>query len=349
MAEIVKMENPESVRTVGRMLGRLAGKILDAQTEISRAAHGMDWDGSGKGDFLQNVEIWAGKMYECFQGCTEKGSVVMKEAEEWEIAAKEFGWGAEGYTPFLLGDKDGTAAIDKSDIRQGGELGDCYLLSSLGSIAQQHPEVIEDMIEVLPDGRCRVRFYDKHCQPPFGPCTYVEHWVTIDMDFLPGPHSSPTDVTAGGTEAWAMIVEKAYLQWQKENNQLIDLPSPAVALSAITGKDTTTLPNQILTMEDLNKSFQRGDAMTVAAWWDLAPRKDGEILFDLPDPSDVLPEYQDPNSGIHTDHVYFITNVDPASNTVTLQNPWGPEYDPIKVDFAKFQELFPITMTNPIV
>jgi hypothetical protein len=334
MTDIIHMEDPEIVREVGRMLGRLAEKISDAQTEISRSSQGMDWDGSAKDYFLQDVEIWAGKMYGLSQRSSEKMTAVIKEADEWENAAKKFGWGPEGYTPFVLGDDDSSVA-DETDIDQGTALGDCFLLSSLGSIAQHHPEFIEDMIEVLPDGRCRVRFYDKWCIPPFGPCTYTEHWVIVEMDFSPGPQASPTD---GGTEAWAMIIEKGYYQWRKENNQLIDLPSPAVALSAITGKDSINYPTLILNIDDLYQKFQRGDAITAASLWDIVPE------------GSRPPAYQDgATPQIGTGHVYFVTGIDPVNNTVTLQNPWGPELPPIEMSFSDYQNCFWLTTTNQVV
>jgi hypothetical protein len=100
MADIIHMDS-EQVKEVGLMLGRMADKILDVQTEVSRAAQGMDWDGSGKGYFLQDVEIWAGKMYGLAQRYTEKGSAVTKEKQEWEAADKEF---VKRYTPVVKGD-----------------------------------------------------------------------------------------------------------------------------------------------------------------------------------------------------------------------------------------------------
>jgi hypothetical protein len=349
MGNIIRMVDPESVREVGRMLGRTADKILDAQTEVSRAAQGMDWDGSAKDYFVQDVEIWAGKMYGLAQRYSEKGPAVIKEADEWENAAIKFGWGAEGYTPFLVGDSENTGP-DKSDIDQG-DIGDCYLLSSLGSIAQNHPEVIEDMIEILPDGTCRVRFYDKVCTGLFGiapPCIYVEHYVIIDMDFPPG-HSLPADSSGGSQEVWTLIIEKAYLQWQKENdplNPILDGPLPPVALSAITGKDSTTWLTPAMSFDNLYESFKRGDAITSGALLQIPP-KPGDPNSGWPPISAYPEQYQ--NGMISTDHVYFITNVDPVTQEVTLQNPWDSNLPPITLPFADYKNLFPLTMTNPVI
>jgi hypothetical protein len=328
---------------VGRMLGRTADKILDVQTEVSRAAGGMDWDGSGKDYFLQDVEIWAGKMYGLAQRYGEKGPAVIKEADEWENAAKKFGWGAEGYTPFLVGDRDDTTAVDESDIHQG-DIGDCFFMSSLGALALQHPELIEKMIRDNGDGTYTVTFYDPHCLTPLGPCFYTEHKITVDGNF-PNNLSDPVDKIGDSQESWTMILEKAYIQWQKENgiDPMLDLPSPSIALSVMTGKDSINYCMPQISMGDLYKSFQRGDAITAGGRWPTDPTRPMDKMFGDGDSVNI-----DTNL-IREGHVYFVTNVDPVANTVTVQNPWGPEWEPITMSFEDYQNCFWLTTTNPVV
>jgi hypothetical protein len=343
MGNIIRMVDPESVREVGRMLGRTADKILDVQTEVSRAAGGMDWDGSGKDYFLQDVEIWAGKMYGLAQRYGEKGPAVIKEADEWENAAKKFGWGAEGYTPFLVGDRDDTTAVDESDIHQGG-INDCYFMSSIGAIALQHPELIEKMIHDNGDGTYTVTFYDAHCLTPFGPCTYTPHEVTVDGN--PWDRSSSPGDTIGGTEeSWTIILEKAYHKWKEErflSDPLSVLPTPAVALSAMTGKDSVNYPTSLMSIDTLYESFQRGDAITAGGKWTQDPTRPVDKMFGANDIVGFDTEK------IREGHVYFITGVDPVNNTVTVQNPWGPEWEPITMSFEDYQDCFWLTTTNPV-
>jgi hypothetical protein len=342
MGDIIRMKDSESVREMGRMLGRLGEKILGVQTEISRAAQGMDWDSSAKDYFLQDVEIWAGKMYGFSQRCDEKGTAVIREADQWETAAAQFGGGLTRYTPFVVGPGD-TTAVDETDIHQGG-IGDCYLMSSLGALALTRPELLEEMIEVLPDGRYKVRFYDKWCLTIFGPCTYTEHYVIVDADFE-DKLSDPVDKIGDTQEAWTMIIEKAYDQWKKERAFLGDptvlLPSPAVALSAITGQDCVNYPTALMTMDDLYQKFQQGDAITAGGKWPTDPTRPLDKMFgegvDVPKDTDLIRE----------GHVYFVTNVDPVANTVTVQNPWGPDWDPITMSFEEYQACFWLTTTNP--
>jgi hypothetical protein len=333
MANVIKMEYPESVRSIGNRLGRLRDKLIEAQSEIVSAARGMDWEGSAKDSYVQDVESWAGCMRLLSTRCDEKSIVVLKEVDEWENSAKGF---VEGYTPFIKGENDSSAA-DESDIHQG-DIGDCFLMSSMGAIALTRPEILEDMIEVLPDGRYKVRFYDKKCVTIFGPCHYEPHYVIVDGEFEV-KLSDPMDSKGGTRESWTMILEKAYMQWQKENNLPIDLPSPAVAMSAMTGKDCANYCMPQISMDDLNEAFRRGDAITAGSRWPT----------DQTRPHEYFDESLSDNIQIAEGHVYFVTGVDPINNTVTVQNPWGPDCPPITMPFEDYQKCFWMTTTNPVV
>ncbi len=334
MSDIIHMDS-ESVLKVSELLGRLSEIILDVQTEVSRAADGMDWTGSVRDYFRQDMESWAGKMYSLSQRCTEEGSAVAKEKAEWEDAAKEF---VKRYTPFVKGDGD-SSAVDDSDIHQGG-YGDCFFMSSMGAIAREHPEFIEKMIHDNGDGTYTVTFYDPHCATPLGPCFYTEHKVTVDNNF-PENLADPMDATPGGTqEAWTLILEKAYKQWQKEHgwDPAVNIPSPSIAMSVMTGKDCTNNLSEMMTMDNLYRKFQNGDAITAGSSGDFVPNRPPEYFEPHPPDPAILTE----------GHVYFVTGVDPVANTVTVQNPWGPDCPPITMPFEDYQKCFWLTTSNPV-
>ncbi len=341
MTDIIHMMS-EPVQDVDRKLGRLGEKILDAQTEISRAAQGMDWEGSGKDKFLQDEEHWAGKMNSLSRDFSEMGSAVKKEREEWEDTAKEF---VKRYTPFVQGDGD-THAVEISDIQQG-DYGDCFFMSSMGAIAREHPEFIKNMIRDNGDGTYTVTFYDPICATPLGPCIYKKHEITVDGKFPKGL-ADPTDAKADGTqEAWTLILEKAYLQWQRENGTdpltglpLLDLPSPSIAMSVMTGKDCFNIPSELMTIDDLNRRFQNGDAITAGSSGTFVPDR----------PPEYFGETALPGQEIKEGHVFFVTGVDPVSNTVTVQNPWGPDHEPyiLTMSFEDYQKCFWLTTTNSV-
>jgi hypothetical protein len=337
MADVIHMES-EPVSDVGRMLGRLSEKIDDVQAEIILAAQGMDWDSSAKNYFLQDANSWAIRMYSLSKRCAEKGSAVTKEEEEWEDAAREF---IKRYTPFVKGADDIDSKVDISDIHQGG-YGDCFFMSSMGAIARKHPEFIEKMIHDNGDGTYTVTFYDPHCLTPLGPCFYTEHKVTVDNNF-PENLADPMDATSDGTqEAWTLILEKAYMQWQKENglDPAVYIPSPSIAMSVMTGKDCFNCPSELMTIDDLNRRFQNGDAITAGSSGTFVPNRPPEYFGDTALPGQKIPE----------GHVFFVTGVDPVNNTVTVQNPWGPDHDPyiLTMSFEDYQKCFWLTTTNPV-
>jgi hypothetical protein len=333
MENIIKMEDPASVRSVANRLDRLGDSLLDAQAEIGGAARGMDWDGSAKDNFVQDVDAWGGKIRSLSTRCNEKYYAVLMEVEEWENAAKGF---VTGYTPFITGENDSSAA-DESDIAQGN-IGDCFLMSSMGAIALQHPELIERMIHDNGDGTYTVTFWDARCLTPFGPCTYTPYLVTVDGNF-PEKLSDPKDSVGGTQEAWTMILEKAYGKFvmeklKKDPDSLWVIPSPSIALSAMTGKDCANYPSELMSMDTLYESFQRGDAITAGSQW----------------PANIFrpDEYFGKSNKIAEGHVYFVTGVDPVNNTVTVQNPW-PDCPPITMSFEDYQKCFWLTTSNPVV
>ena len=56
MADIIKMRDPESVQDMRKLLAQLGDRLIEVQSEIGMAARGMDWNGSGKDAFVQDVE-----------------------------------------------------------------------------------------------------------------------------------------------------------------------------------------------------------------------------------------------------------------------------------------------------
>ncbi|OUU68270.1 MAG: hypothetical protein CBC27_11925, partial [Opitutia bacterium TMED67] len=104
-----------------------------------------------------------------------------------------------------------------TDVNQGN-LGDCYLLSSLSAVADSsiasidgaHPSVYSgDMFVDNGDGTFGVRYYDNDGS---------ERWVTVDR-YVPGYRSEALEFgksTSG--ESWTMLAEKAYVQLNESDN-----------------------------------------------------------------------------------------------------------------------------------
>ncbi|MBN2084165.1 MAG: hypothetical protein JW748_03005 [Anaerolineales bacterium] len=338
---------PESVRKMSRKLERFSEELRDAVAKIVRGAEGMDWSSAQKDDFMAGIRHWESGVFPAQVMCDVLGTKLADEAEEWERAAAKFGWGNQGYTPFLVGSGDSTP-VDWNDVDQGG-LGTCYLMASLITLAQHHPELIEQMIHDNGDGTFTVIFHEIKCETAVGPCTYVEVPITVDLGFPPGrydgsQYGEPGDTTRKNKEVWAMIIERAYAEW-KGGYDAIDGGYISQALSALTGMDSTVFVPTELDINELYSAFQRGDAIAAASLRDYKVLVDGKWI-DNPDISDTMPEYQ--KGIIVNDHAYAITNVDPITNSITLVNPWNDNFQPIVLDYDDYQRLFALTITNPV-
>ncbi len=109
--------------------------------------------------------------------------------------------GTYAYVAGSLVDADG---FTWDDMDQGSE-GDCWLIASLGAIADASPNAIGNMIINNGDGTWTVRFYYLRSGK------LQEDYITVDQ-YL--PTSSGNAVYAGvGGGLWIALIEKAYAQW----------------------------------------------------------------------------------------------------------------------------------------
>jgi hypothetical protein len=193
-----------------------------------------------------------------------------------------------------------------TDIRQGN-IGDCYLMSSLAEVALQDPTAIENLFIDNGDGTFAVRFFEHG----------VARYVTVNEEL-------PVDIEFGGAEyagfgggsnplvQWVALAEKAYCQmnqegWIERNRsnsyQGINSGSPADAIAQITGNSTgftpirSTSPSAMLnTIVDV---FQDNHAVT------------------------FVTKNKGTAANVVADHSYAMIGYDPATQQVTLYNPWG--------------------------
>jgi len=88
-----------------------------------------------------------------------------------------------------------------TDVRQG-DLGDCFLLGQLAAITARAPNHIKDMVEVVDEGKYRVRFFERGGK---------ENWVAVDaklpLDIMREPKFARSE---NANIIWSAIIEKAY-------------------------------------------------------------------------------------------------------------------------------------------
>lgn len=189
-----------------------------------------------------------------------------------------------------------------SDIDQG-DLGDCWFLSALGSMARtpEGQRWIMSHIRQNPNGTYTVTFY-KDGKP-------VEITVTDDMPYSSKPgFDYPYDHDNQGTGKWAMIYEKAYAQF-KGGYGNIEGGFGNTGLSDLTGKDATKVGAGDESLADIDYKLRHGYAMT-------AGTSNAFPIF-----GDETPD----NNKLVAGHEYMIQSVDLKHHTITLINPWGAD------------------------
>lgn len=204
-----------------------------------------------------------------------------------------------------------------------GELGDCYFISSLGTIADQNPAAIEDMFINNGDGTYTVRFYTGNYGSSYNASngsysdgftngTGTPQYVTVNLQL-------PTTTTGmlvyadygamynnSGNSLWIPLLEKAYAEWNQTGAEGRDGTN---SYAGIEGGWMATVDAQVLghnatdyfmgtaTEQQLISGVTSGQAVTIAT---------------------LNTEY-----GLYGDHAYAVTAYNASTNTFTLYNPWG--------------------------
>jgi Calpain family cysteine protease/Bacterial pre-peptidase C-terminal domain len=192
--------------------------------------------------------------------------------------------------------------ISADDIKQG-QVGDCYYLATLSSIALEKPSYIQDMFIDNGDNTFTVRFFNSG----------VADYLTVDR-FLPTSKgnlvyaSQGRSATNTGNELWVALAEKAYAQlaesgWSRGSGA-------SNSYSAIEGGWMDTVMEQVTGLGTSGNSIT---GMTK------------QQLIDLANSNKLLAAgfVDGAGYGIVDAHAYTITGYDSAKDKFCLRNPWG--------------------------
>jgi hypothetical protein len=196
--------------------------------------------------------------------------------------------------------------ISTTDIKQG-QVGDCYFLSSLGSIANEQPNYIQNMFIDNGDNTWSVRFNNS------GKWDYV----TVDR-FLPTNSSGNLVYASQGSnfastanELWVALAEKAYAQigesgWTRGTHrtnsyQSIEAGWMTYVINQVTGLATTW--NNI---DGLTKQ-------TMVDWVN-----SNKII--------TLGTGTSPGNNLVGAHAYAVTSYNASNDTFFVRNPWGTQH-----------------------
>jgi hypothetical protein len=187
--------------------------------------------------------------------------------------------------------------INPDDVRQG-QVGDCYFLATLASIANEQPQYIQDMFIDNGDNTFTVRFFNKG----------VADYVTVDR-FL--PKASWGVAYANATlDVWVALAEKAYAQlaeshWSRSSTStnayysisggwMSNVIPQVTALGAVSKSVTSTTKAQLIALSNSTSLLTVGFVYGTVA-----------------------------GSGIFNSHAYTITSYNAVTDTFFLRNPWG--------------------------
>jgi hypothetical protein len=219
--------------------------------------------------------------------------------------------------------KAGTPEFAVTDIHQE-QVGDCYLLSSVGEIAKIRPDILQKMIKDNGNGTYTVTFHEQKSGLSYvwGKVTgdtFKEVQVTVDGNFAPNvANSGPADdVVAGKKEIWVQVVEKAYAKYHGGYDK-IQGGDPANALQELTGKEATSVGTGSVSLKDLQDDVAAKKPIVMSTP-DRDEGKKGKMPFKM-----------------HSNHAYMVDHIEAGPDgkaRVFLRNPWGhDDPDPIPFD-----------------
>ena len=198
-----------------------------------------------------------------------------------------------------------TATISVNDLHQG-QLGDCFLISSIGELALFHPKNLADMIKLNKDGTETVTLYTgaNGRLPAFGTTAYKPVSVTVSNLFptYSVNNAANQDIVGNQKEIWAQVLEKAYATLFGGYGAIAGGGNPVIAMEALTGKAAHNLAPTAVTADVLTKSAAAGNL----------------IVFDTAN-SGKLPD------NLVGNHAYMFEKLTTVGGApmVQLGNPWG--------------------------
>ena len=198
-----------------------------------------------------------------------------------------------------------SSAISVSDINQG-QLGDCFLLSSIGEIALYDPAAIQQMIHVNANGTESVTLFESpngHT-PGVGASVFasMDEVVTNTFSTASVNNGTTQDVVGNQKEIWVQVLEKAYAQANGGYAGINQGGNPCIALQQLTGEAAKWESASQATLPSLTADVAAGDL----------------IVMDTAN-SNNLPY------GLYGNHAYMFEGLVTSNGTacVKLGNPWG--------------------------
>jgi hypothetical protein len=211
------------------------------------------------------------------------------------------------------------------DERQG-QLGDCYFIAALGTLADSNPAAVRNMFIDNGDGTYTVRFYtgtygtiynysDGSISAGFREGVGTVDYVTVDR-FLPTTSTGMlvyanygASYTNSANTLWIALAEKAYAQWNETGKEGRDGLN---AYASIQGGWMATVDAQVL-------GYNATDYFPTAA--------NKQVVINALAAHKAVTlgtlSWSGTQYGLYATHAYAIIGYDGSTDTFTLYNPWG--------------------------
>jgi hypothetical protein len=197
-----------------------------------------------------------------------------------------------------------TASISVDDIHQG-QIGDCFLLSSMGELAMSRPADISGMIRANANGTDTVTLYtDRNGQAPTAfTAAFKPVAITVSDVFAANGvnNGAAQDVAGGCKEIWAQVLEKAVATLDGGYAAISNGGSPVAAMEELTGHAATFASASGVTLAELQGWTRASDLVT----------------FDTAS--------ADASLNLVADHAYMFEGLTTSKGATVAQfgNPWG--------------------------
>lgn len=377
-AEIVQTSYEELDR-IAAQFGRAATAAAQLRQQVRRGYDPLEkggWQGRGAAAFTREMQAQVFpalerliKALEAGRSVTMEIKGVMQRAEE--EAARPFKGNGDPLTRsgakssgglsisqmqpvtngqlYIAGGADGRD-VHPSDAKQG-QIGDCYFVTSLAVVAQQQPDLIKQAIKDNGDGSYTVTFYEERggflgigerVEPvaiTVTPALPVGQRTKDGVTSAVSAHIGADDVANGKQEMWSTVMEQAYAQWKGGGNaatgyaRLDEGGHASDVLFALTGRESDVEDSDEYSLKELAKMQREGQALTLSS---------------LSDDDDPKKQAYYKNGALVTGHAYYISAVDEANGTVTVQNPWGWDQHKVTMPYKDLEDNFSHITVNPL-
>jgi hypothetical protein len=236
-------------------------------------------------------------------------------------ASSPVGVSATATQVLYLQEAGNTTLISATDINQG-QMGDCYLLSSIGEIALFHPDWITSMIHANADGTETVTLYRaaSGSLPGFGTTSFKPTAITVSNSFPTNAvnNGASQDVLNGQKEIWVQVLEKAVATLSGGYNAIANGGIPVIPMEELTGCSASYVMARSLTLQQLQTAVSANNLITFDT------QGSGLLAY-----------------GLYGSHAYMFQSLSTVNGNVmvNLLNPWGFN-NPQPIPFAQIGSVF---------